>query len=77
MSYLMAIIGAEYLLRLLPIGTHDWYKFVTPEEIQNHLRHNGFELVSLTGLSYIPLLGKWEFSRSTSVNYILHAFKRF
>ncbi|MBQ4875388.1 MAG: bifunctional 2-polyprenyl-6-hydroxyphenol methylase/3-demethylubiquinol 3-O-methyltransferase UbiG [Rickettsiaceae bacterium H1] len=69
-SYLQAIIGAEYLLRWLPRGTHQWKKFVTPNEIRKCLSRNEVKLISLDGMKYGLIHGDWELSKDNSVNYI-------
>lgn len=74
-SYLSAKIGAEYLLRWLPVGTHDWRKFITPAEMGQHLRQSGLRLSDITGLTPDPLRGGWRTSRDLSVNYLLLAEK--
>jgi 2-polyprenyl-6-hydroxyphenyl methylase / 3-demethylubiquinone-9 3-methyltransferase len=74
-SYLFAIVGAEYLLRLLPRGTHDWTRFLTPAETARHARHAGLELVALAGMAYNPLARTYRLAPDTSVNY-LAAFRR-
>ena len=70
-SYLKAIIGAEYILRWLPIGTHDWNKFIKPEELEEILLKKNFLTVDLQGLSFNPLIKKWKRSNDLSVNYII------
>lgn len=67
-SFLMAKLGAEYLLRLLPIGTHDWKKFIRPQELDHMARQAGLRLLDLKGLSFHP--PHWQESRDTSINYI-------
>lgn len=74
-SYAYAIVGAEYLLRLLPRGTHDWSRFLTPSEVARHARHSGLELAQLAGMSYHPLSKVYAIVADTSVNY-LAAFHR-
>ena len=69
-SYLFAIIGAEYILRWLPIGTHDWNKFLTPEELEVIVNKNKFITSETTGMKYNPLTNKWYKSTDSSVNYI-------
>ncbi|GAB4153038.1 MAG: bifunctional 2-polyprenyl-6-hydroxyphenol methylase/3-demethylubiquinol 3-O-methyltransferase UbiG [Sphingomonadales bacterium] len=69
-SYLAAIIGAEYVLRWLPRGTHDWRKFITPAEIRRHLDAAGFAVSDISGLSFQPLTGAWKLSRDLGINYI-------
>ena len=70
-SYIKAIIGAEYVLRWLPIGTHDWNKFVKPEDIEKILSGESFSTLDISGLSFNPFLKKWKRSNDTSVNYII------
>ncbi len=70
-SYVKAIIGAEYVLRWLPIGTHDWNKFLKPEELETKLTKLNFFIKDIKGLSFNPLLGKWKKSKDLSVNYIM------
>lgn len=74
-SYVHAIVGAEYLLRLLPRGTHDWTRFLTPSEVARHGRNAGLELVRLAGIAYRPLTRVYRLVDDTSVNY-LAAFRR-
>ena len=70
-SYLKAIIGAEYILRWLPIGTHDWNKFIKPEELDKNLFQKGFQTMDIKGLEFNPFLNKWKKSNNLSVNYII------
>ncbi len=70
-SYLKAIIGAEYVLRWLPIGTHDWNKFIKPEELEKKLYDENFKTIDIKGLEFNPLLNKWKKSENLSVNYII------
>jgi len=70
-SYFKAIIGAEYILRWLPIGTHDWNKFLKPEELENYLTKEGLLTLDLKGLKFNPLNNKWKRSDDLSVNYII------
>jgi 2-polyprenyl-6-hydroxyphenyl methylase/3-demethylubiquinone-9 3-methyltransferase len=74
-SYLFAIVGAEYLLRLLPRGTHDWTRFIKPSELALDARHAGLELASLRGMSYNPLTRAYALNDDVSVNY-LAAFRK-
>ena len=69
-SYLFAIIGAEYVLRWLPIGTHDWNKFLTPQELNIIAKKNNFISDELVGMKFNFLLNKWKKSKDASVNYI-------
>ena len=70
-SYLKAIIGAEYVLRWLPIGTHDWNKFIKPEELEKLLTKANFSTFDLKGLEFNPLSRKWKKTENLSVNYII------
>jgi 2-polyprenyl-6-hydroxyphenyl methylase / 3-demethylubiquinone-9 3-methyltransferase len=72
-SFLAAKVGAEYLFRWLPIGTHDWRKFVTPSELGTMLGHAGMRVADVTGLVADPLTGRWRTSRNLLVNYLLAA----
>ena len=75
-SYLMAIIGAEYILNWLPIGTHSWDKFVRPSDLENLLRENGIYLKDISGMEYSPLSSKkWKISNSSDVNYFACGLK--
>jgi 2-polyprenyl-6-hydroxyphenyl methylase/3-demethylubiquinone-9 3-methyltransferase len=69
-SYLTAKLGAEYLLRMLPVGTHDWRQFITPAELGALCRASDLRLADLAGLSFSPLAGKFRTSRDTSTNYL-------
>jgi 2-polyprenyl-6-hydroxyphenyl methylase/3-demethylubiquinone-9 3-methyltransferase len=70
-SYLMAIIGAEQVMRWLPRGTHDWRKFITPDELFELLRRSGFRPVDRMGMVFNPLTWDWRLSeRDLSVNYV-------
>ena len=70
-SYALAIVGAEYVLRWLPKGTHDWNKFLKPSQVEEHIRNNGMGLQKLQGVSYNPLLDKWSLSSDVDVNYMM------
>jgi 2-polyprenyl-6-hydroxyphenyl methylase/3-demethylubiquinone-9 3-methyltransferase len=72
-SFLLAKLGAEYLLRLLPVGTHDWRGFVTPAELARLLRRAGFAVTDSAGMTMHPLSGAWRESRDLSVNYLVAA----
>ena len=74
-SYVKAIIGAEYILRWLPIGTHDWNKFLKPEELEKNLSVEKFSTLDISGLSFNPFTNKWKRSRDLSVNYIICSLK--
>ncbi len=74
-SYIKAIIGAEYILRWLPIGTHDWNKFIKPEELEKTLSQQKFLTVDIRGMKFNPFSKKWKISSDLSVNYIISSFK--
>jgi len=69
-SYLFAIIGAEYILKWLPIATHDWEKFVKPDELVNLGKKFNLKLKKLNGMKFNPIMDKWHLSNDKSVNYI-------
>lgn len=71
-AYLFAIIGAEYVLRLLPKGTHDYRKFVRPSELDGWIRTAGLTLRHITGLHYNPLTGRYWLGPGVMVNYMVH-----
>ena len=70
-SYIFAIIGAEYLLRLLPKGTHDYRKFITPSELGHFVRDAGLEIIGIKGLSYNPITQIYSLTNDTAVNYLI------
>ena len=70
-SYVKAIVGAEYILRWLPIGTHDWNKFVKPEELEQKFTNLNLSIIDVCGLEFNPLMRKWKQSKNLSVNYII------
>jgi len=74
-SYLFAVIGAEYILRLLPRGTHDYAKFLKPSELGRHCRAAGLTLKSVIGMSYNPLTKSYALNNDTSVNYLMHCVR--
>ena len=74
-SYLFAIIGAEYVLRWLPIGTHDWEKFVKPEDLKKILNKNNLKLEKLDGMNFNIISDEWSMSSDTSINYIVKSIK--
>ena len=69
-SFLFAIVGAEYILKWLPIGTHDWQKFIKPAELITICKKSSLNLKSLDGISFNPIIDKWNISVDKSVNYI-------
>ena len=74
-SYIKAIVGAEYILRWLPIGTHDWNKFIRPEELEKKLSIANFKTIEVKGLEFNPFNKKWKKSDNLSVNYIICSSK--
>ena len=69
-SYVLAIIGAEYVLRWLPIGTHDWEKFVRPDNLVSLAINSNLKLKKLSGMKFNPIIDNWSLSNDKSVNYI-------
>ena len=74
-SYLFAIIGAEYILRWLPIGTHEWEKFVKPEVLIEELKKNNCALNRIDGMKFNLLKDEWNLSSDKSINYIAKFIK--
>jgi 2-polyprenyl-6-hydroxyphenyl methylase/3-demethylubiquinone-9 3-methyltransferase len=70
-SYLFAVIGAEYLLRMLPKGTHDYAKFITPAELAQYIRNAGLNVEVLKGMGYNPITQMYSLNQDTSVNYLV------
>ena len=70
-AYLFAVIGAEYLLQMLPKGTHDYEKFITPAELSQDIRNAGLQLNSMKGMGYNPLSKIYSLNQDTSVNYLV------
>ena len=75
-AFALAVVGAEYVLRWLPRGTHDWRKFVRPSEIATGLRRHGVDIAEITGVGYSPLTDKWSLTRDLDVNYMLMAGRK-
>jgi 2-polyprenyl-6-hydroxyphenyl methylase / 3-demethylubiquinone-9 3-methyltransferase len=75
-SFMLAIIGAEYVLRWLPPGTHDWSRFLRPSEFVLGLRRNGIVATQITGVVYDPRRGEWSLSPDLGVNYMIAAVRR-
>ena len=71
-SYLMAVVGAEYVLNLLPRGTHEYAKFIKPSELTRHCRNARLDVEEIIGLSYNPLSRVYRLGRDTDVNYMVH-----
>ena len=74
-SYVFAIIGAEYIMRWLPIGTHDWEKFVKPDDLKKILNNNNLKLEKLDGMNFNLIKDEWSVSSDTSINYIVKSIK--
>ena len=74
-AYLFAVIGAEYLLKLLPKGTHDYAKFIKPSELSRHCKAADLEVSELIGMSYNPLTQQYTLGRDTSVNYLMRTVR--
>lgn len=74
-AYLFAVIGAEYILKLLPAGTHDYSRFIRPAELEAWSRHAGLKVRELTGMSYNPLTKRYSLDRDVSVNYFAHVLR--
>ena len=70
-AYLFAVVGAEYLLRMLPRGTHDYAKFITPAELSQFVRSAGLQVEKLKGMSYNPLTKIYSLNQDTDVNYLV------
>ena len=75
-AFALAVVGAEYLLRWLPRGSHDWRRFVRPSELAAGLRPYGVEIVELAGVAYSPLSDRWRLARDIDVNYMAMAERR-
>ena len=75
-SFALAIVGAEYVLRWLPRGTHQWDKFVTPQELERAFEAAGLDVTGERGVIYNPLADRWQLSSDMDVNYMLVAERR-
>ena len=69
-SYIFGIVGAEYIMRWLPIGTHDWDKFIEPSKLVKILENNSLKTKKINGMKFNPILDEWKISKDKSVNYI-------
>src|SRR4029078_6378471 len=74
-SYVSAIVFAEYILRLLPLGSHQWRKFRTPDEIRSAMERNGLQFDNVTGVNMNLMARAFQLTNDTSVNYMLTAFR--
>jgi len=72
-SFALAIVGAEYVLRWVPRGTHQWDKFVKPEELEDAIEATGLDVIGERGVIYNPLADRWQLSSDMDVNYMLAA----
>ena len=70
-AYLLAVLGAEYLLKLLPKGTHDYARFITPSELARHARHARLDVTAMTGLHYNPITRRYWLAPNVDVNYMI------
>ena len=75
-AFAMAIVGAEYVMRWLPRGTHEWRKFVKPSELARSLAAQGFKLAALDGMAYDALTREWRLGKDLAVNYLAFATRR-
>ena len=74
-SFIFAIVGAEYVLKWLPIGTHDWDKFIKPNELVNIQKKNNLKLEKLDGMKFNLITDEWKLSSDKSINYIAKFIK--
>ena len=74
-AYMLAVLGAEYIMSLIPKGTHDYAKFIKPHELSHWLRDNALETLDMSGLSYNPLSKTASLNKDLSVNYLVHVRK--
>ncbi len=72
----MAVVGAEYVMRWLPRGTHDWRKFLRPSELAAAMRAVGLDPIAFEGLRYEPMQDRWRRDRSLDVNYMVYGTRR-
>lgn len=72
-AYALMVVGAEYVMNMLPRGTHDYEKFIKPSELARDLRKHEFTLQDITGMVYNPITRRYSLSRDTDVNYLVHA----
>ncbi len=71
-AFVLAILGAEYILNMIPRGTHDYKKFITPSELASAVRANQMEVIDITGMTYNPLTRHYRLGRDVDVNYLMH-----
>lgn len=70
-SYALGVLAAEYLLKLVPVGTHDYKKFITPAEMRSMLKQHGFEMIAISGIDYNPFTANFGLGTNTDINYLL------
>ena len=75
MSYLKAIVGAEYIFNILPKGTHEWEKFIKPSELERYMRNAGIKLIESKGMFYNPIFHTANLNNDLGVNYMMHGSK--
>ena len=75
-AFVLAIVGAEYVLNLLPKGTHEYKKFIKPSELASAVRANAMEVVDVTGMTYNPLTKNYRLGRNVDVNYLMHCVQQ-
>ena len=71
-AFVLAILGAEYILNMIPRGTHDYKNFIKPSELASAVRANQMEVIDITGMTYNPLTGHYRLGRDVDVNYLMH-----
>jgi len=71
-AFVLAILGAEYILNMIPRGTHDYKKFIKPSELASAVRANQMEVIDITGMTYNPLTRQYRLGRDVDVNYLMH-----
>ena len=74
-AFVLAIVGAEYILNMLPKGTHEYAKFIRPSELEAWARHQGLELKDVSGMTYNPLFQSYKLGKDVDVNYLMHFTK--
>jgi 2-polyprenyl-6-hydroxyphenyl methylase/3-demethylubiquinone-9 3-methyltransferase len=74
-AYMLAIVGAEYLLKMLPKGTHDYSKFIKPSEMESWIRQAGLKVSEITGMTYNPFTKNYSLGHDVNVNYLVHCQK--
>lgn len=70
-SYLLGVVAAEYVLGLVPKGTHDWKKFINPLDLINKCERSGLELIHMQGAEYDPIFNTMKYSKNTDINYLI------